>query len=463
MTGRKKFAGWLAGAAVAVASALVATRGGGHRTPTAPVVPTVPSYTLVAHVCNGACDQDEKLPGSAVSLDGAAPGVVADASGNAAFVNIPAGRYRVCARAEGFKEFCADHGVPADGEVYLALERDVPPIQALSTSGRIILAGGAPWRYKGISAFKLLDIYAHGGDWRAVLKRFDRIREELGLRSAPGSTSRACGPTSPGKDTGWEAPSPDVVAAFANDLAREGWYVEFTLLTDDVAARIPQARQLVATLVAARPPNVLLEAGNEPTTHKDIQTAALRGVLEASGFLYSSGDYEEAAATRFYGSYGTAHTGRTVDFPRRAHDLLEYFNGGGPNALSDPPHRVPWVADEPAKPTEFPAAADADWLAYFGAASLLGAGATFHYEGGKFGQLPTDAEAHVAALALQAMNAFPADAPLGAYRRVVEPGQNLDGRTYVVGAFMVRSQQRGAAAPEPGWTPIDGGGALWKR
>jgi hypothetical protein len=100
-----------------------------------------------------------------------------------------------------------------------------------------------------------------------------------------------------------------------------------------------------------------------------------------------------------------------------------------------------------------------DFRAYFGACALFGAGATFHFEGGKFGRLPNDVEARCAAAALEGLNAFPPDAPFGAYRRVND--NTL--RTYAVGQYAVRIRPTTLNFPEPGWTAIDADGILWRR
>jgi hypothetical protein len=446
-----------------------------------PVVtpPRSATYTIVVHVCDGtpceAGNEPHKVPEAQVEIE--ANGTVyvahADLAGNLAVHDLVAGTRSVCAggASTGYTRACLAVALPrTEGQdVFLLLERDVPPILPLTADGRIFRAGGEPWRYKGVSSFQLLDLYARGGDWRGFLAAYDQIRINLGLPVGSGYNLVRVWPYVPRADwheRAWDSPAPDVVVAFLADVARAGWYVEITLLTDDDPARIDQARQLVRTLAAARPPNLLVEIGNEPQVHKHINTRALQADLDASGLLYASGDPSAFA----FGSYVTAHTGRTADWSRRAHDLYELWTGGGPDATTDPAHKVPAVADEPPKPADVPQGMTVgDVRAYFGAAALMGAGATWHCESGKYAQPPTPDEAALAAVALEAMNAFPADAPLsGGYRRIVEPGNepggsNQNGRTYVVGPYMVRSQQRGAAAPEPGWTALDAEGVLWRR
>lgn len=410
------------------------------------VAPPAPStFTAVVRVFAGAVDHDDKIPGATVTIAGRT--ATADGSGNIAFDGVPAGAYEACAELAGWKRGCATGAIPGSA-IDVSLERDVPPILPLRADGGIFrTADGQAWRWKGVSAFRLLDRFARGEDIQPFL---DAYRGFNILRVWPYVEWGA---------QGWEPPSADVTRAFLAYVGARGWYVELTALTSDETSRLAWAKTYIAQVGCTD--NLVWEAGNEPTTHKNIDTAALRSVLTTTGCLYSSGDYEDSS--RFYGSFGTAHTARTDDFPRRAHDLLEYWQGGGPNTPADPPHRVPWVADEPAKPADVPHATDGDWLAYFGGASVMGAGATWHCETCKYAQLPTSDEARIAALALQALNAFPADAPLGGYRRLVEHDQPQEARTYAVGPFMVRSQQHGTSAPEPGWTAIDGNGVLWKR
>lgn len=325
------------------------------------------------------------------------------------------------------------------------VEPPAASLQPLHTDGRIFrTADGQPWRWRGVSAFKLLDRFARGEDVSSFLNAYK------------GYNLLRVWPYVPAKDWGakaWDAPPAGVIRDFVQAMGARGFYVELTLLTDDDTGRLAWAKALVPQLGA--PPNLLLEAGNEPTTHKSIDTAALRGVLQASGCLYASGDYEDSA--RAYGSYGVFHSSRDDQWPRRAHDALEYFAGGGPNAPTDPAHRYPWVADEPAKLQDVGGDRVSDWRAYFGAASLLGAGATFHSETGKYALPPTPEEAQLAAAALEGLNAFPADAPNGPYSRPDDASL----RTYIVGNSMVRIRPTGSGPS--GWMAIDRDGILWRR
>lgn len=305
-----------------------------------------------------------------------------------------------------------------------------------------------PWRYKGVSAFKLLDRFARGEDIHPFLQAYQ------------GYNVLRVWPYVPAKDWGanaWDVQPVDVTKRFIAFVGNLGWTVELTLLTDDDPARLSWAKGFVPQLVTGgRPQNLIVEIGNEPTTHKNIDTKALKSTMDASGLVYASGNYEKSELA--FGKYGVAHTARDSEWPRRAHDLMEYYNGGGPNAPSDPAHRYPWVADEPAKLQDVSGDRPNDWRAYFGACALLGAGATFHSETGKFAQLPTAEESNLAACALEGLNAYPADAPNGPYSRPVEDSL----RTYVVGNYMVRVRPT-THSPGSGWVRIGASDIFWKK
>lgn len=300
----------------------------------------------------------------------------------------------------------------------------VGPLSPLTADGPIFLSNGQPWRYKGVTAFKLCRLHADGQDIDGFLADFAGYNVLRVFDYTPAKEWEA---------QAWGSCTPAQWVAFIRDVNRKGFAVEVVLLTDDDPARIEPARQLVRALRDHHDLVLLLEAGNEPRTHKAIDTRALFSALSTSGFPYSSGDYEDSR--RWYGTYGTAHTARDGEWPRRAHDLLDYYHGGGPNFPEEPPCRVPWVADEPIRPDQA-GYNEPDFLAYYGVCSLLGAGATFHFESGKYGRRPTPDEHRLATVALSALNRFPASAPKGPYSRPDEAGATL--RTYTVGPYTVR-------------------------
>lgn len=328
----------------------------------------------------------------------------------------------------------------------------LPPGTApvLHASGQIFrTASGAPWRYRGVSAFKLCRLFTDGQSIDPFLAAYTGF-----------NTLRVWDYT-PVKDwheQAWESCSTEQWRAFLAYVGAKGWTVECTLLTDDDPSRIQKAQSLIFGLAGGqKPTNLLVEIANEPDTHKSINTAALKPTLDTSGFVYASGNYEDSS--KAFGAYLCAHTQRDSEWPRRAHDLLEYYNGHGPNKPEDPAHKCPALGDEPAKLQDVNGDRVSDWRAYFGTAAILGAGATFHSETGKFGQVPTAQEQALAAAALEGLNAFPDDAPVGAYSRPSD--QSL--RTYVVGSYSVRIRPTSASHPINGFVRTGASDVLWRR
>lgn len=331
-----------------------------------------------------------------------------------------------------------------------------PDVQGtFGTLQHIFTRGGAPWRYRGVSGFKLAKLFEQGQDITPFLNDYAGFNVVRTWNYVP---------VADWGEKAWGRSPLETWVGYIQCLADQGFCVELTLLTDDDPAQVDPARQLVEDLAPYAFENLLIEIGNEPTTHKAIDTSALRSTLEASGYCFASGDYEDSS--RAFGPYLNFHSARTFDWPRRAHDAMEYYDGGGPNTPADPAHHCPCVGDEPAK-LEDVSFSTKDWRAYFGTCAILGAGATFHSETGKFAERPTTQELQLAQAALEGLTAFPADAPnAGGYRRIVEPGNEPGGpteyaRTYIVGSYMVRCQQQGTQAPEAGWSPLDPEGVLF--
>jgi hypothetical protein len=322
------------------------------------------------------------------------------------------------------------------------------PLTPLGRDRKVFTENGTPWRYKGVTAFPLIDHYARGESIDPFLDAFKGFNTLRCFDYVP----------SPPWATPWDPAPIPVVREFLRYVADRGWRVELVMLTDNNPARVAPAQARIEALAVPREPNLIIEAGNEPPVNQ-IDTSALRQSLERAGLLHCSGDSGEDPA--WYGTYLTAHTARDFDWPRRAHDLLEYYNGGGPSTPSDPARRVPCVADEPIRPDQAAAYGthiEQDFRAYFGACALFGGGATFHAESLKFGALPNELERRCAAASLEGLNAFPPDAPFGAYRRI----NDNTSRTYAVGNHAVRVRPTTLNFPEPGWTAIDADGILWR-
>lgn len=294
-------------------------------------------------------------------------------------------------------------------------------------AGRIFTSFGQPARVRGVSAFPFFDRLAKGEDVTGWMQPFIDLQFNW-LRIWPYV------PVADWKDTAWNWPDISTVTdgiALANE---HGFAVEVTLLLDDDPVNIPKARALVESLSAHKDDlSFTFEIGNEPRTHKHIDCAALKSTCEQSGVPFSSGIYENPSEA--FGSYLTAHPGGDSEWPRRVHDLLEFYNGGGPKEESDPPHHCPCVADETQRPDNA-GYNEQDYLAFFAAASLLGAGSVFHFQGGKYLTPMTPDEQRCCEAAAKGLLAFPADAPLGPYSRPDEGGATL--RTYQVGPYTVR-------------------------
>jgi hypothetical protein len=329
-------------------------------------------------------------------------------------------------------------------------------VGVLTTDRQILRLDGAPWLWAGCSAFPLCDLFRQGrvSEVDAFINAYPGVRVlRVWDYVGPGWGSAA-----------WNAAPANVWVDFLGYVRPRGVFVSRTALTDADPARIEPAIRTIEAITAAGCDNVIHEGGNEPNTHKEIQTHELIPAMQASGMLWGTGDYENSAY--FRGNLGRYHPGRSVDFARRAHDAYEYYHGGGPNSPSEPACNFAcWINDEPAKLQDVPR----DWAAWWShivASLLFGPGFTMHSETGKFGKAPTEEERTLWEFVVKALELIAPDAALGAYRRIDaehEPGQTALGRTYVIGNYMVRCQQRGTTAPEPGWRPLDDVGVLFTR
>lgn len=329
----------------------------------------------------------------------------------------------------------------------------------LTIDGKAYRMNGQLWTYACSSDFRIIRSICDGRDMSPVVNQ---------RKSAGANAMRNFDYTEAADGWGssaWEGPSESDIIAAIKWLNSEGIFVEQTLLTSDDDDRIPRAIRLVEAL-SGLGLGLRLEAGNEPNTHKNINTHALIPAMQASGYQWSTGDYENSHYWR--GTFGTFHPARTFDYVRRAHDALEYWNGGGPNDPSEPACRVPWDNDEPIRPDQ----CGFDYIglrAHGGATAQFCGGGTAHTESGKLSMLWNADEERCVKEFFFGLHAFPAGIQNSPdYRRIVEPGNEPGGpreyaRTYVVGNSMVRCQQLGTACPEPGWTAIDIDGVLWKR
>lgn len=331
----------------------------------------------------------------------------------------------------------------------VTLELSISP---LAIDGHSFMRDGFMWRYKGFTGFKLCDLFSRGIDITPMLlKDFNVVRTFL---------------YTPVKDWGaqfWPLPSIDVINNYVSFLATLGYYVELVLLTDDDPASIDPAIAVVQGLKGHD--NLFLQIGNEPLTHKNINCAALKAVCDSSGYIYSSGIFEDN--TKAFGRVWSDHSGGDSEWPRKPKGMIEAYTGGGPNSPNEPALKIPCYEDESPRPDITIGYQNGnqdltalDYYTFAAVASICGNGATFHFEPGKFGQPPNDFERKCADSFLQGLNVFPITDNRD-YRRIDEGSVTL--RTYIIGNCMVRVRPTIKSAPETGWNSLDSYGICWSR
>lgn len=343
-----------------------------------------------------------------------------------AYFTVATGCYPIQVEKEGFDRYAPSDCQRVERHTRLAVSLAVsaPPTPRLRADGRIFRANDQPWRWKGITAFALADEYCKGHDIAPFLDQatgFNVLRVFYyweTINAVP--------------------PADDCLVNFTRLVARRGFYVEFVALTGPKP--IQEAQALVDHLfqILESETNVFIELVNEPQAHEKVNPDQLH--VPQTAILWTSGCYDFTISDCMRGNYGVSHNPRDNEWPRKAHDLFEYYHGAGEGASAIPPHPFPQVGDEPEKPCNPDGncgrASTVDYEGYFGTASLLGAGGTFHFLSGEFGRLPNPQEADCLRAALRALDFYPADAPLGPYTRIDEQGATL--RTYKVGAYTVR-------------------------
>lgn len=448
MTTKKKLFGWLGAIGGAVAAAVIAAQphhGGGGSGPTTP--PAVPTYTLIVHVCRGDCAKDDKIVGADVALNDAAK-TTTDAAGNAEIASLAAGHYIVCAEAQGRKRGCHELNLPADGgEVFLALEADVPPIVPLHVDGSAVFRApdGSAWRWKFVTAFRAAQRWAAGED----LEPFVQWTRDVGANGWRVILQFNGGPNTIGIDGRALRPADlpaDKVAAFADWCAARGLYVELTVLADSDALGMGSAAQRsrvkgVVEAVAGKP-NVLVEISNEPFAGKGnsdnpADIARALGYDRSRPVLMATGDYDIIANPQLLVlDYLTDHPGRKPDWPGEAGKVGHFvFDGWDPDAQSPGGWRGfhgPLIEDEPIGAQEAPnpnlgrrdnrVEAFEDGGGGFG---MGNAGATFHCDDCLQTVVPGPVQTACAKAFFAAMDFFAGDAPTGKYAHDGFPNQPL--------------------------------------
>lgn len=249
---KKKLGGFLA-ALAGIAATVLAVKGGGSKpTPPAPAPPIVaPPYTLIVHVCDGPCSQDEKVPDVEVALDTHRV-LRTGGSGDVDFPDTTPGPHELCSEPTGYARAClsvnadqADH----NQHVNLELARLVPPTLAVRVDGRFWVTDAGTFRPLFQSGLALL---ARGPPERAAFLDQTRALGFNGIRVFAG-------------DLGWANQTPAsaraALPALLDEAAARGLYVYVCALTGggyDVEAHL----RAIVEIVKGRS-NVLLEGFNE--------------------------------------------------------------------------------------------------------------------------------------------------------------------------------------------------------
>ena len=280
---------------------------------------------------------------------------------------------------------------------------------------------GSRFHWRGISAFRLVEMVAHGReadaaaylDWAAareltVVRVFTMAHHLFGLTPTDG------------------------VAALPRLLemaAQRQMYVEVVALADTAAIQVDLAQHVKRVgEIASRHTNAVVEIANEPvhpTQRREVHdTVVVRQLASAvpPGVPVSLGSIERGAGFG-EGSYLTWHVPRSTDHGGWGHVLAI---AEGPALLAK--WKKPVVNDEPiGAAAEYVAGRRDNDPARFRAAALVtrlaGLGATFHYEGGLQARIPSGRELECFDAWNEAWRLLPQDvAERGAFRRAGEDG-----------------------------------------
>lgn len=293
----------------------------------------------------------------------------------------------------------------------------------IHSSNRLFERDGRIHTIKSVTAFNLIHQFNLGKDIDPFLKTYNRSNELVILSSTDG-------PNTPWGNDAWPLPSGQLLVDFCNYVGERNWDVEFILITGNQPEKIQPLRNIVEYLRINRVPNLTFEAGNEPHLNKS-DVNLLKSVLDSSGYLYSSGIYNDNNI--FFGHYVDYHPARDSEWMRKCHDGLEYWTGQGPNYKEEKALKVPSKANEPIRP-DLASFNQLDFYTFGAGLKLFGCGGCFHSQSGKLGQLPTIFELECYNAFMNGIELFPADSVLGIYNRPVENSL----RTYTVGRFMLR-------------------------
>lgn len=273
----------------------------------------------------------------------------------------------------------------------------------------------------------------------------------------------------------WEPSDAQTITSFCDYVAQYGFYVELVLITDDDESRLPFISALIQQLNRVDIPNLILQGVNEPEVN--MSTDKIKNILTQSKYLYTSGDQEDL--TKWYGRYGTYQIPRDAESCRKEEALHECYDGGGPNNGNEKGYPVPWFDDETPRPDQmagFIRHSDgttdtslviSDYYTIGALSVLSGAGCNFHFNGGKFNQLPNGFETQCYQAMLNGLNVFPTSIANNGSWQHLRDLENADSpnplalRIYSRGNYAVVVRPNGFVAPI-NWTKLDALGICYK-
>jgi hypothetical protein len=196
---------------------------------------------------------------------------------------------------------------------------------------------------------------------------------------------------------------------FAEEVGAQGFRLELVALADCVSL-MPSAedqRRHVARIgeIVGGMPHVFVELANEPS-HPTNEIDPLAFLQVATPCLWSRGSsHGDQPAIIPPWDYGTDHTPRDGEWPRKAKNLLEWA------AIT----QVPYLGDEPKK-IRGGELSPSDCADYAAVADLLASGSTIHTQSlGIDGRVPDGAEQACCEAYAASWRAVPPDAQLGRY------------------------------------------------
>jgi hypothetical protein len=291
---------------------------------------------------------------------------------------------------------------------------------ALRINGsRFVAADGGPFEWRGITAFRLAELIAHGREADAVAY-LDWARSQKLTVVRVLLMAKHLFPLS-------QAEGIKVLPRLLQLAGDRQIYVEAVALAD--TAEMPldfQAAVKAVGAVAASHPNAIVEIANEPWhptqapfLHDPANVAALASLVP-SGVAVALGAIERGDGYAAAGRYATWHSPRSQGDEGWRH-VLALADGAALTAR----WQKPIVSDEPigAADAYQPGRRDNEPRRFAAAAvvtKLAGLGATFHYEGGLQARVPSGLELACFSAWSSGLDALGAMPPGGEFRKAAD-------------------------------------------